>query len=475
MFLPDFENSNVLVIGDIILDTYVFGDVSRVSPEAPVPVLKFNTESSRLGGAANVANNITSLGSRCTLLGLVGPDKDGAAVLQLLKNSGIDYPLNLCEGYQTNRKTRYVSSTHQLLRLDSETIVSDTNLYTAILAFLTKHITRFTCIVISDYGKGVGSIARQIIDIARCHSIFTIVDPKSDDFSIYAGCDLITPNQNEFNRATSRYRPDLDFFKLGDLLLRDFNIHNLLVTQGPKGMSLLTRDSTNHISLPSHAQEVFDVTGAGDTVVATLAASYNSTFPILDSVKLSNLAASIAVRKSGTYAVTLSDLYLSLDFLTPYTEHSSSIQHITAVSRSLRDAGKRIAVTNGCFDILHPGHIRLLNYCRSLSDVVIVLLNSDSSVQALKGPSRPINDENYRKEVLLSLSSVDFVFTFSASTPLEHIQAIQPHFLVKGGDYKVSEVSGASFVEQTGGQCVIFSYIDGFSSSSVIQRISSQC
>ena len=463
------KNKRIVVLGDIILDEYLVGQVKRISPEAPVPVHSVEDEYQRVGGAANVAANIKTLGGNPILIGCVGKDASAKKIKDNLSMIGVSTEhLSSFDGFTTPTKIRITTKHQQLIRLDHEKqIVFPSKVYDEIFDNLKNSGAH--CIIISDYAKGLFTDAflKKTIDYAKANQIFVIVDPKDKSFQKYCGANLITPNLKEASEAADIiYDPNTkNLESIVDQLHLKYKIDHLLITLGSDGM-LLSRKNQPSIREKSKAQEVYDVSGAGDTVVASLAVAYLATNDLAMAMKFANLAAAISVSKWGTYAVTTNDL------LVAEANHEKqkiySAQELSKITSSLRD----VVFTNGCFDLLHRGHLEYLKEAKSLGKHLIVALNSDDSVKRLKGPKRPINTLEDRMEMMAALSFVDYVTWFEQDTPLETITAINPNVLVKGGDWKPKDIVGSEHVQKNGGDVKSLQFMKGYSSTSIIEKIS---
>lgn len=467
----------ILCIGDVMLDQFVYGDVERISPEAPIPVLRVRRETAMLGGAGNVVRNLVALGAAPHFISLVGDDMAGREVERLVGLHGEVTPhLLVEEGRQTTIKTRFSAGSQQLLRADRETVFPLNGLcLDTLLGDALGLLPRIGAVVLSDYGKGVLTrrVIREVIEGAQAASRPVVVDPKGHDYSIYAGATLVTPNRKELHEATTMPVGDDDeIVAAARRLIADCAIANVLVTRSQDGMTLVTREGAVH-HLPAEAREVFDVSGAGDTVVAAMAAAIASGAPLAEAAKLANVAAGIVVGKVGTAVVYASDLVEAL--------HQSETNILEAKVAGLtaaidqvarwRHKGQKVGFTNGCFDLLHPGHVSLLTQARSQCDRLVVGLNSDASVKRLKGETRPIQTEASRATVLASLASVDLVVIFGEDTPYELIAALHPDVLVKGADYTVEQVVGADLVQGWGGKVVLANLAEGHSTTATIARM----
>jgi len=463
----NFANNKVFVIGDLILDQFYLGKVSRISPEAPVPVVKITEIKNALGGAGNVVNNTSHLGAGSYLLSFAGEDDNRKILEKLLTGREIKYSL-YDNGNPTISKIRVIGERQQVVRLDFE---EDFKFEEVILNQFKTSIINETetsdSVIISDYGKGVCTpeICQFTINEARTKKIPVIVDPKGTDWGKYRGATMITPNVNELSAVAGYIIPndDLPIEKIGREILAKYELENLLVTRSEKGMSLITANSIYHI--PTNARSVWDVTGAGDTVVAVIAVSLGSGLDVLSSVKLANLAAGITVGKLGTLPIELYELYHAVNSI----ENSKIVttEILLHIIKNAREENKVIVFTNGCFDILHKGHAAYLKEAKKLGDILIVGLNSDSSVKILKDEGRPLNNEDDRAYLLTSLEPVDYVTIFSDETPYELIKLIRPDILVKGGDYTPETVVGSEF----SGEVVIIPFVDGYSSTKYINKM----
>jgi D-beta-D-heptose 7-phosphate kinase / D-beta-D-heptose 1-phosphate adenosyltransferase len=475
--LPSLRRARVLVIGDVMLDRYVEGAVERMSPEAPIPVVRVGTERSMPGGAGNVARNIAALGAQAMLVGLVGDDEGGAALRQSLADTaGIEVLLAVESGRSTTVKTRYLAGRQQLLRADIETTApASPAAAEELLRLFSSVLPRADVVVFSDYAKGAlgDAVLRPAIARAKAAGKPVIVDPKSRNAARYGGADVLTPNRQELAAAAALEGDGDDASAAAALALtRGAELGAVLVTRGEKGMTLVEAGGkVRH--LPAEAREVFDVSGAGDTVVATLAAAMAVGFDLEDAAALANVAAGIVVGKAGTAVVHPADLAGALQaqaFMTTEAKVVSAESALERVER-WRARGSRIGFTNGCFDLIHPGHVALLAQARAACDRLVVGLNTDESVRRLKGPDRPIQNETARAIVLASLGAVDLVVPFAEDTPLELIRALRPDVLVKGADYRLDQVVGADVVQGYGGRVLLAKVIPGHSTTGTIGRM----
>ena len=469
MDLKMLSKGHVLVFGDIILDRYISGSVDRVSPEAPVPVLKPSGEEIRLGGAANVALNLSSLGSNATIIGVTGKDASSTQVIKLLQKNNIKKALSKSD-HPTISKLRILASQQQLIRIDNEEEFSETD-WQSSLSHYKKHISykKNKVLIISDYGKGTLKNIPLIIREAKKTKKIILVDPKGDDFSKYKSADIITPNLNEFERVVGKINKESEITKKGKELIKSLRLNSLLITRGSDGMTLLnkTKEKIIREDFPTEARDVFDVSGAGDTVIASIAAGLAGGFTISESIRFANIAAGIVVGKSGTATVNQSELvpYLGL------SESFVTSNEIKGYSKDLHERSKKIVFTNGCFDILHAGHVEYLAAAKELGDKLIVAINTDRSVRKLKGSSRPINTLAHRAKVLASLQCVDKVVFFDEETPIKLIKTIKPDVLVKGGDYKINKIVGYEEVVKSGGKVMTIPLVKGISTTKIIQKM----
>ncbi len=463
----NFSNSSVLIIGDAMLDKYYHGGVSRISPEAPVPVVNVEKIVSTLGGASNVANNVASLNGSCKILGIAGNDDNGNFLKNMLENIGVKYEfLNI--GTPTTSKLRIIGSKQQIVRLDFEEIKDIAGDYVAeFKQMIAGNIALYDVIVISDYGKGVCTpeICSYIISEANKLGKVTIVDPKGSDWTKYTGATIVTPNVKELSEAYGNKvaNEDKDVIDVANKIRNHYKISNLVVTRSEKGMTVVSEGT--HTTLVAEARDVFDVSGAGDTVVATMALSLGCGRELVDAATVANTAASIVVGKMGTAPITFAELSKKIsDYTASKITKYADVEHIANRERA---NNKKIVFTNGCFDILHTGHVTYLKQAKNLGDILILGLNSDNSVKRLKGEGRPINSELDRAFILEALEVIDYVVIFDEDTPHELIKLIKPDVLVKGGDYKLEEVVGREFAKET----VLLKFVDGYSTTSTIEKI----
>jgi D-beta-D-heptose 7-phosphate kinase/D-beta-D-heptose 1-phosphate adenosyltransferase len=471
--------TTVLCIGDIMRDEFVYGEVSRISPEAPAPVIAVQRSESNVGGAGNVARNIAALGARCIFVGLIGDDEAGRALQSALAEEARIEPVLIVDPSRpTTRKVRFVSehfSTH-MLRADWEHAKpAAPGIEQRLLDAVAPLLARADIVLLSDYAKGVLTprVIRAVIDAARARGVRVIVDPKSLHFELYRGATLLTPNRKEFSEATrSRAETTAEIAASAQEVLRLAECDALLVTQSERGMTLVPRGS-EAIHVPAHQVKVRDVSGAGDTVAAVIAVLLASGADWEVALRAANAGAAVAVGKQGTATVTLDELRRKLlpeASLAAEEKIVANLESLDARVRAWREEGLRVGFTNGCFDILHPGHVRVITEARATCDRLIVGLNSDASVRRLKGPDRPVQNERARAEVLAALEAVDLVAIFEEDTPLNLIARIKPMVLVKGGDYTREQVVGHELVTAHGGEVVLVNILPGFSTTSLVAR-----
>ena len=467
-----FKKTKVFLVGDIMLDRYVFGKINRISPEAPVPI--FLTESSKevLGGSGNVLSNLISLGTRTSYLSVIGKDENGNKIKKLLKKLNFkSYNLIEDQFRKTTVKTRYISNSQQIIRVDEE---SSNGLLKKVENQFIKKIDKLLkgkdVIVISDYNKGLltRKICEYIIKKGNLLKIPTVIDPKNENFSIYKNSTLVTPNQLEASKISNiNIISNYDTEKCGKMIMKKYNIKNVLVTRGDKGLSLISKKSSLHS--PTISKEVYDVSGAGDTVLAVIASCLPNKIEDTKVLTLANKAAGKVIAKIGTSPISLQDLFDS-DLKT----NNNKVFDIKTLCKKLdqdRKKGLKIGFTNGCFDVLHYGHISCIEKSRQYCDKLIVALNSDSSVKKLKGKNRPINNEFYRSKLISSLASCDYVIIFNEKTPLSIIKKIKPDLITKGGDYKNKKIVGEDEVKKWGGIVISLDFIKGLSSTKVIDKL----
>ena len=451
-----------------MLDKYLFGSTGRISPEAPVPVVHIQSSDDRPGGAANVAVNLSALGASTALLGVVGEDESADILRRVLSERGIHCDFERSTDRPTITKTRVQSRGQQLIRLDQENArpLKDSGLPDR----LAKAVTAAGAVILSDYGKGALSDVQAMIAACKAASVPAFVDPKGSDFSKYRGAYLLTPNQGEFEAVAGVSASDEELVSKGWAMLQDLELSALLVTRSEKGM-LLLEAGNEPLLLSAEAREVFDVTGAGDTVIATLAAAVAAGESLASAAALSNIAAGLVVRKIGVATVTPSEIRVALHRRGQGGRGLVSEPELKTAIEEAKGRGERVVMTNGCFDILHAGHVAYLEEAKSLGDRLIVAVNDDASVRKLKGESRPVNPLEDRMLVLSGLASVDWVIPFAEDTPALLIQEMLPDILVKGGDYAVNEIAGGKAVLENGGEVRVLSFKDGRSTSAIIDRL----
>lgn len=470
--LPNFSSLKLLVVGDLMLDRYLKGSVKRISPEAPVPVISSCAQEDRLGGAANVAANLASLGCEVMLSGICGEDEQGQSLRGLLEARGITAALHQSATAPTITKTRLVSGQQQLLRLDAESPFTSLD-QIELLKLAKEKLTGIDALIISDYAKTTLPDPQPLIQAARSLGIPVLVDPKGSDYARYRGATLVTPNLSEFTLVAGETASDEELYAHASDLREALNLDAVVVTLSERGIAGIEVGANFRIA--AQAKEVFDVTGAGDTVIAVIAAGLAARQPLKEAVTLANLAASIVVAKTGT--ATLTSVELNQALLASQDSSAESLSGVLNLDQLLRmkkdceAGGEKLVLTNGCFDLLHPGHIAYLSQARALGNKLVVAVNSDASVTRLKGASRPINPLSTRLTMLAALESVDAVISFDSDTPEELIASVLPHVLVKGGDYEVEQIAGHRQVLAAGGEVKVLEFLSGFSSSELIERI----
>jgi len=470
-----WQSKNVLVIGDVMLDRYIWGDVERISPEAPVPVVRVAHQTEQPGGAGNVAMNIAKLGAKAKLFGMCGDDAESASLCVCLEQEGIELELVRAPERPTTSKLRIVAGKQQILRVDTErTSEYSADAYAALIARLERSVPSADAIVLSDYAKGVLSeeVCQAAIRFARQRNIPVLVDPKQRSFERYRGATTICPNLSELSVATGLPAKDTDaVLSAGQSMVPELELECLTATLSEKGIALLRRDSK--VIAPAVARQVFDVSGAGDAVIATLALSLAGGLQMQTAIQLANVAGGIAVSKIGTMPVTREELLLQLmpEIELQAEEKVLPLVDLQARVSAWRSAGQSVVFTNGCFDLLHVGHITLLEDARHEGDRLVVAINTDASVAALKGPTRPIVGERERARMLAALSAVDAVVTFDEPTPIKVIEAIRPDVIVKGGDYEEDSIVGAKEVRAWGGKVKIVPTVEGFSTTKLVSKM----
>lgn len=473
------KNTRVMVIGDLMLDRYLWGDARRVSPEAPVPVVKIEKKTWFLGGAGNVATNLSGLGCEAVLIGIVGRDSAGDRLRGLLAEANIINETVTDTLRPTTTKTRVMARRQQVVRLDEEKIHPlSTDMEEKILNVASEALSRCGAVILSDYGKGMFSspeFTRRLIDMGRTANVPVFVDPKETGWERYSGATCVTPNTEELEGVVGKKLDDKALLEAEAAALREkLSLEWLLVTRGPEGMGLFGRERAPSF-LSANAREVFDVSGAGDTVISTLAACVASGMPFIDAVGISNLAAGIVVGKLGTQPVLWEELARGLSLETGAGVPATKVAGLSSAEIVLADwrrKGQKIVFTNGCFDLLHPGHVSLLHQARRLGDRLVVGLNTDASIRRLKGKDRPILPGEDRAAVLSGLGDVDLIVFFDEDTPLGLIDTLKPDILVKGADYTIENVVGREVVESYGGKVHLVNILEGHSTSRIAEKLS---
>ncbi|MBI3600475.1 MAG: D-glycero-beta-D-manno-heptose-7-phosphate kinase [Nitrospinae bacterium] len=474
--LLNSKGLKVMVIGDLILDEYIWGNIDRISPEAPVGVLECKSENIALGGAANVANNLKSIGCNVYLVGAVGKDEKGKKLKRLFKSAGINHKGVLeTPDRPTTNKIRVIAHSQQILRIDREDRRAvDNHIKNKLIRYIEKTMSDVDGVICSDYGKGI--LSDEVISCAakaaKKHGKMVIADPKGSDYSKYKGIDVITPNKKEASEAAGMAINGEDDIKIAaSRLMKAFKGDAVLITRGAEGMSLFQGNGkVTHI--PTEAKEVYDVTGAGDTVISVFGMVNFAGYDMVDAARLANIAAGIEVGKVGTSVVTKDEIIHYLEEgelraggkIVSYPE----LRQIVSLSKNKK---KKIVFTNGCFDLLHIGHIKYLQQAKSYGDILIIGLNDDSSVRKLKGPKRPLIGQDERAHLIAALDCVDYVVLFSELTPERLIKGIKPDVLVKGGDYTKAQVVGRDVVESYGGRVEIVPVVEGMSTSNIVKKI----
>ena len=466
--IPDFSSTRVVVAGDVMLDRYLFGSTGRISPEAPVPVVHVQETDVRPGGAANVAVNLAALGVTTSLVGVVGKDAAADSLESIMDERGIACSFARVDDRPTITKTRVQSRGQQLIRLDEERASAMPG--DAMVDALRGTFDGAGAVVLSDYGKGALSDVSAMIAACRDAGVPVLVDPKGTDFEKYRGASLLTPNQAEFEAAAGQIDSDEDLVGRARAIIDDLQLDALLVTRSEKGM-LLVESGAEPLFLSTQARAVFDVTGAGDTVIATLAAALASGQNLASAAALANVAAGLVVRKIGVATVTPSEISAALHQRGQGGRGLVDLDTLLALVDEAHGRNERVIMTNGCFDVLHAGHVAYLEEAKSLGDRLIIAVNDDDSVRRLKGESRPINALEDRLLVLAGLAAVDWVVPFAEDTPAKLIEAVLPDVLVKGGDYQPEEIAGAREVLQGGGEVRVLAFRDGHSSTRIIDRL----
>ena len=465
------KKPNILVIGDLMIDHYLWGSCDRISPEAPVQVVNVKKESSVLGGAGNVINNLFALGAKVDVISVIGDDAVANELKKLLAKIEVSSSNLIVEdNRKTSKKSRLIASQQQVLRYDMESIddISEQS-SNKILENLKSNIKKYDSIILSDYGKGVltTNLTKEIIKIANENKVKVLVDPKGKDYSKYKGSYTLTPNKKEAMEATNiDIKDEKSLVKALEDLKQKCDLEVSLITLSENGIAILKDEL---IIKPTVAREVYDVTGAGDTVIASIAFALGNDLNIEEAISFANLAAGVVVGKIGSATATLDEIYEYESSLhkSSSTSHIKTFQEIEKLAYKFHELGKKVVFTNGCFDILHAGHVKYLEVAKSYGDVLIVGVNADSSVRKLKGPTRPINNQDDRAYILASLESVDYVVIFEEETPYELIKLVKPHTLVKGGDYEGKDVVGQDIANEL----KLVQFVDGKSTTNTIKRI----
>ena len=467
--MPPFQQAKLLVIGDVMLDRYWHGAASRISPEAPVPVVQVGNQEDRPGGAGNVALNIAALGSAATLIGVVGKDDNAQDLESRLTAAGVYCKFLKSKDKPTVTKLRVISQHQQLIRLDFEEKFDEQDI-ADLQSLAISLLPNAQALVLSDYAKGALQDVAALIKLARDQKIPIIVDPKGSDFEKYRGSTLITPNLNEFESVVGPCASEEELVSKGLKLMSDLELQAMLITRGEHGMTLL-RPDLEELHLPARAREVFDVTGAGDTVISVLASSLAAGDNLAEATAIANLAAGLVVGKLGTAAISGPELRRAI-----LAEQDTGMGVMTAeqLSIAVHDAkahGEKIVFTNGCFDIIHAGHVGYLSQAKKLGDRLVVAINADESVARLKGPGRPLNPVERRMAVLDGLEAVDWVVNFKEDTPEALLKSLQPDILVKGGDYSLEQVVGGEYVFSYGGEVKALEFLDDCSTSAIVEKM----
>jgi D-beta-D-heptose 7-phosphate kinase/D-beta-D-heptose 1-phosphate adenosyltransferase len=466
---PRFDSARILVLGDVMLDRYWYGATSRISPEAPVPVVKVEDIQDSPGGAANVALNIAALGAACSLSGMIGEDREGDLLTKVLQSAGVHCDFLALSAKPTITKLRVLSRHQQLIRLDFEEAFSQDEsmgLQYKLQELLKKH----DLLILSDYQKGALSAVSELINQAKTAGVPVLVDPKGSDFSKYRGASILTPNLHEFEAIVGACENEEQLVEKGQQLISELQLEALLVTRGEHGMTLI-QPGKQELHFPARSRDVFDVTGAGDTVISVLGASLASGKTLPEAVALANIAAGIAVSKVGTVAISGLELRREIHADNDADRGVMSQEQLKLAVADAKANGEKVVFTNGCFDIIHAGHVGYLQDARQHGERLIVAVNDDASVTRLKGEGRPINSLERRMAVLAGLESVDWVVGFAEDTPIPLLEMLQPDVLIKGGDYQISEVVGAELVQAYGGKVKVLSFLDNCSTSKIVEKI----
>lgn len=467
--LPDYNDAQVLVVGDLMLDRYWYGPTQRISPEAPVPVVKVDEIEERPGGAANVAMNIAALGGHAKLIGLTGIDEQAKVLTEILESLKVNCDFVSLPKFPTITKLRVMSRGQQLIRLDFEEGFHNVE-PAPMLDKIAQALPTMKAMILSDYAKGALEHVQAMIQLANKANVPVLVDPKGTDFERYRGATLLTPNLSEFEAVVGRAKTDEEIVEKGLQLIAQFDLKALLVTRSEQGMTLIS-PNMEPVHLPTLAQEVFDVTGAGDTVISVLASSIATGRDMAEACVLANAAAGIVVGKLGTSTLSTIELAEALDGAQETGYGAMREEQLIHAVRAAQAKGEKVVMTNGCFDILHAGHVSYLTEAAKLGDRLIVAVNTDASVARLKGPGRPVNPTDRRMAVLAGLGAVDWVVPFSEDTPQRLISEVLPDLLVKGGDYKPEDIAGGKEVIANGGEVLVLNFEEGCSTTEIIEAI----
>lgn len=471
--IPSFQSIRALVVGDVMLDRYWSGDTSRISPEAPVPIVHIQNLEERPGGAGNVALNIAALGAQVDLLSFCGDDNEGDILEKKLSHASVNCYLYKIPQSRTVTKLRILSLHQQLIRLDFEEQPYQID-YAHLKQLFDQRLKYCDVVILSDYAKGCLAYVQELIQLARKAGKPVFVDPKSNDFKVYQGATVLTPNRREFEAVVDRCDSEHTLLQKGTQLLEKHNFQAILVTRGEQGMTLIQKDQPE-VYLPAYAQQVYDVTGAGDTAIACLALTYAAQTDLVQSAQLANIAAGIVVGKLGAATVSQMELRRAIQ-IKQLSSHRGILPEaeLKTIVEDAKAHGEQIVMTGGCFDILHAGHVAYLEQAKRLGDRLIVAVNDDESVSKLKGLGRPINNLANRMAVLAGLSVVDWVIPFSEATPERLIKLLLPDIWVKGSDYQVHELSEAKAIQEYGGQIKLINFVEGCSTSAIISKIQEQ-
>jgi len=478
-FLAGLRQVRALVVGDLMLDEYLWGETERISPEAPVQVVDVRREDLRLGGAGNVINNLLTLGCEVEVASVLGNDPDGRLLRERLSAMQVETSgVVQAEGRTTSRKTRVLASNQQMLRIDREssTPISE-EFEERLIAHIGARLGECQVVLLSDYLKGVLTprLLEAVIEACRKAGVPVVVDPKGADYGKYRGATLLTPNRKEAQLASGvTIRDEASLQEAGNKLCRELDLDALVLTRSEEGMSLFLRDG-QRIHLPTEAREVFDVSGAGDTVLCLFGLGLAGGLSLEETAYLANVAAGIVVGKVGTSTVSPREILDAVEQQHPDSDRKIvSRAMIAEVLSRAKGEGRKVVFTNGCFDLLHVGHVKYLQKARKLGDLLVLGLNSDASIRRLKGPRRPLIGEDERAHILAALDCIDFVVIFDEDTPLELLQEVRPDILVKGGDYTPEGVVGKDLVESYGGRIELIQFVDGKSTTNIIEKILQQ-